>query len=398
MTSIVKLLILVAVVSCPVTGKLFNPFGWFSNIIETVHQLVSHILEPVTSTVDAFFETIGHCAVHRDPGFRHRRLGNFLIHDNSVYCDSSCSRSTLCCAPEPPSKLQVNFYHYNSQDTAYRLSLQGGGKRVSAQLVARAEKIIWYVHGFKTTMYNSPQSNETKDAFLRRGYDAILVDWHKGNNEYFQSIANVRIVGALMGHMMQELNVISKSTCIGFSLGAHICGEAGTWLRLRGKVLPRCIGIDPAGPGFDGCSDRVRLDKTDCTLVTSIHTSQFQSVTKLLANDGAGTKEKTGHCDFWANRGKEQPSCPKNVFGASCSHNKGMDYYLSQIRRDCNFIGSEAECLGEAEICNRTRKNWRQLAPGQKLLKEMPIPPDDKCTDEYDMDYQFHTKPDAPFC
>ena len=67
-----------------------------------------------------------------------------------------------------------------------------------------------------------------------------------------------------------------RSICAGFSLGSHICGEAGSFLRRKGKTLYKCHGIDPAGPGFDGCSSDIRLDKTDCGIVTSIHTSQFR--------------------------------------------------------------------------------------------------------------------------
>jgi len=121
--------------------------------------------------------------------------------------------------------------------------------------------IAWIIHGFMNDITLDNVFNQTKDAYIDRGFSVIMVDWTKGNREYFQSIANVRVVGALVGQMMDWLNVHTRSLCVGFSLGSHICGEAGSFLQSKGKVLQECHGVDPAGPAFDGCNDfRLRLD------------------------------------------------------------------------------------------------------------------------------------------
>ena len=222
-------------------------------------------------------------------------------------------------------------------------------------------------------VYVEPIYNQTRDALLARGFHVVLVDWHLGNRLYLQSMANVRTVGALLGQLMYQMKVTDRSVCTGFSLGAHICQEAAKYLKKRGQIIPKCEGIDPAGPGFDGCSNDIRLDKSDCTLVTVMHTSAFKNAGSLMFGQGFGTTIKSGHCDYWVNDGMDQPKCdngtlPKlqkklfsGMFGKftqdlewawECSHYRAVYYYLSQARRDCNFIGREGQC-GGGVACTR---------------------------------------------
>ncbi|MFQ3680326.1 MAG: hypothetical protein SNJ60_07465, partial [Pseudanabaenaceae cyanobacterium] len=64
------------------------------------------------------------------------------------------------------------------------------------------------------------------------------------------------------------------TTIIGHSLGAHIAGFAGTVFRQStGQSLGQIIGLDPAGPSFEGKGPGDRLDPTDAARVTTIHTS-----------------------------------------------------------------------------------------------------------------------------
>ena len=45
-----------------------------------------------------------------------------------------------------------------------------------------------------------------------------------------------------------------KSFCIGHSLGSHVCGFTG-----KARKLTGIIGLDPAGPIFDGPSQNSNL-------------------------------------------------------------------------------------------------------------------------------------------
>lgn len=409
-----SLLALLIISSVGVTGVQDVKDSSIGGFFRGVWNKVTGAVLPSKSSVTSLVSTVGTCTVTKDKGWYDESLGNFTISDDSPYCDPNCTRSAVCCAPQKPDEVQINFFHFDQRNMSYVLNLTGDPE--SARLVQQNKHLVWFIHGFSDNMFKNPTFNLTKDAFLKRGYDVVQVDWSGGNLEYFQALANIRLVGAMTGRMIKNYGVTKTSTCVGFSLGGHVCGEVGSWIKERGQVLSRCIGIDPAGPGFDGCSNKVRLDKDDCGLVTSIHTSQFEGLGTLISNEGLGTKEKTGQCDFWANDGQDQPKCSSNIFTKSCSHARGLDYFLSQVSKKCNFIGHEAEC-GAGEDCvrvnNGTSKSekeafqptggWRRsdgrMGPdGKKLLTKMPIPPDDLCTPDYDMDYQFDTKADPPYC
>ena len=377
---------------------------------------------PKKSKMYQLLSTLESCTLVKDKGWTDRDLGDFTINSTSAYCSSNCTRSVICCAPQKPQEINVKLLHFDQRNQSYPLNLTSDAD-TARRLVRQNDNLVWFIHGFKDNIYKNPVFNQTKDAYLRRGYDVVMVDWSGGNLAYFQSLANVRLVGALVGRMIVQLDVADRSTCVGFSLGSHVCGEVGSWVRAHSHgVVRKCIGVDPAGPGFDGCSDQVRLDKSDCGVVTSVHTSQFENLGSLIDNEGLGTSEKVGHCDFWANEGLDQPKCKSSLFGKSCSHARGMEYFLSQVSHVCNFTGHEAEC-GGGEECTRTRRRrrvavpWHRSGPhvhaphggwrhptnesqlhGRKILTRMPVSPDDSCTSDYDMDYQFDTKANAPFC
>lgn len=391
------------------------------DIITGVVGKVKDAFTSPKTALNSLLGTVESCTVSKDKGWFQRDLGDFRIGENSPYCDSNCTRSAVCCAPQKPAEITVHFYHFDQRNKSTPLNLTTD-PQTAAKLVQQNKQLVWFIHGFKDNIFKNPVFNQTKDAFLKRGVDVVMVDWSGGNLAYFQSLANIRIVAALTAKMIQDLDVLDSSTCIGFSLGAHVCGEVGSWLKRRHMTLPRCIGIDPAGPAFDGCSDLIRLDKSDCGIVTAIHTSQFEGIGSLIDNEGLGTKGKVGHCDFWANDGKDQPKCSSSIFSKSCSHARGMDYFLSEVKKVCHFEGHEAEC-GAGENCQRYKRasllsgrkeeavpeafqpigGWRRAGDhmdksGKRLQTKMRIPPDDSCTSDYDMDYQFDTMAKEPYC
>ena len=96
-----------------------------------------------------------------------------------------------------------------------------------------------------------------KNALLsREDCNVILVDWSKGASgpNYFQASGNARLVGAQTAELIKFLisnapgSSGSKSLgkrfyIVGFSLGAHIAGYAGSHLKANGGInLGRITG------------------------------------------------------------------------------------------------------------------------------------------------------------
>lgn len=163
---------------------------------------------------------------------------------------------------------------------------------------------------------------------------------------------------------------------------------------------------------FDGCGPEVRLDHTDCGLVTSTHSSQ------LAGLPGAGTRFKSGHCDFWMNGGLQQPLCGPNpslemflglaapskgtaesgayVSVLGCNHLRAMEYYLSEVRGVCAFRGVRARC-GNGEECSALGEG-DDAAGGGVVGAPMPLSPDDRCKPGMFRDYDFKTTGTPPYC
>lgn len=300
-------------------------------------------------------------------------LGNFTTTGDSPYCDSKCTRNFFCCAPFKPDQADVKFiFSTNENDGKY----VGPGDTELRSFLQRSNKpVAFIIHGYLNNYQFDSYFNETKDGLIKKGYNVFVVDWARANRAYLQSIANVRVVGAMVGHFIRWLEIPDRSSCIGFSLGSHICGEAGKWLRERQLTLSRCHGIDPAGPAYDGCGPELRLDPSDCGVVTAVHTSGYLSPSSLI-KEGLGTTEKTGHCDFWVNHGVYQPNCDNGTIlgfkldlllgkfgkfaqkvehGLLCSHTRAMYYLVNQVNGICNFVGNVARGCGDGKECEVVR-------------------------------------------
>lgn len=352
-------------------------------------------------------------------GWKDSSLGDFT--KTNGYCEFKCLRSFLCCAPEKLEQLGIQFLlslppndrsaNETADDALAKATKIAYGDKKARNVLAAANQnssVVFIVHGFLNHYVYENLWNDTATGYLSRGSPVILVDWSRGNRLYHQAMANVRVVGAMIGQLIEYLGIADRTLCVGFSLGAHICGEAGTWLRQKHDlVLARCHGIDPAGPGFDGCSDDIRLDPSDCGLVTAIHSSQF---VEML---GFGTKYKTGHCDFWMNEALNQPECASNpsfsglmrdlFYGnigqigltlehtVGCAHLRSMKYYISQVNGSCNFVGRRVRRCGLGKPCVQSANDLNSDV-------FMPLPPDDLCKIGSEADFIVETTGSDPFC
>lgn len=90
-------------------------------------------------------------------------------------------------------------------------------------------------------------------------------------------------------------------TCVGHSLGAHICGMVSNHLTTKQY---RIIGLDPARPLIEQHASRdYRLTRDDATNVQIIHT-----------NAGTlGQESLTGSLDLCINGGSLQPFCKRGL-------------------------------------------------------------------------------------
>lgn len=129
---------------------------------------------------------------------------------------------------------------------------------------------------------------------------------------------------------------------IGYSLGAHVAGYAGTFVqgtigRITGKFSENCqkntekkvlldlpnlpfdfyLGLDPAGPMFEGVEEQRRLSPDDADFVDVLHT-----YTREALGVSIGIQQPIGDIDIYPNGGEVQPGCALGdvlaVAGSKC--------------------------------------------------------------------------------
>ena len=83
--------------------------------------------------------------------------------------------------------------------------------------------------------------------YVKNDYNVIVVQWDLGsdNLNYAQSASDTRSVGAYIGLVARNLiqhggSQRSRLYCVGHSLGAHVCGHAGStekFGRISGELM-----------------------------------------------------------------------------------------------------------------------------------------------------------------
>ncbi|XP_021200293.2 pancreatic triacylglycerol lipase isoform X2 [Helicoverpa armigera] len=197
--------------------------------------------------------------------------------------------------------------------------------------------LVVLVHGWRGSG-NSAMNPLIRSAFLdTQDVNVIVVDWHAlaGNLNYLSVVRGVPSVGQFLGNFLVWLinnggGNWNNVHLIGFSLGAHVVGNAG---RTAGRRPGRITGLDPAGPDFGGNPDA--LNSNDGVYVEAIHT-----------NGGRlGIFDRVARADFYPNGGRTQPGCSVNH---DCSHGRAPELFASSVRNN-RFVGRQ---------CG----NWDQVA------------------------------------
>ncbi|CAL8118402.1 unnamed protein product [Orchesella dallaii] len=219
---------------------------------------------------------------------------------------------------------------------------------------------VWkiLIHGFVSNSNSSFPVN-VRQAYMERTrktgikYNILVVDWGRAacasldsakNYMYDYAAKNVAQVGRHLGdlivllHEQDFLNLKTDVHMIGFSLGAHVAGQAGrrVWDK-TGATVRRISGLDPAGPAF-WAWDVVpsfmiplrRLHRKDTQFADIYHTSELY-----------GSDTRMGDVDFFINGGVSQPSCSPTLFTRFtpflktltqvCSHGYATELYAKTI-------------------------------------------------------------------
>ena len=227
-----------------------------------------------------------------------------------------------------------------------------------------------------------------RDAYIKNSsYNVFLVDWGalSGAPCYPAAVANLRPVARCLAATFTKLRnlglPISRTTCVGHSLGAHLCGIMANYLLFR---MHRIIGLDPARP-LVRPNLASRLDSGDADFVEVIHTNAGYY----------GEIGRVGHVDFCVNGGKIQPFCSNltdnyELKDNLCSHVWAVCFMAESIDGPKNKYSNQ---LSLAEPCTRRCPSGPRITPrpGDRVVMGQHTPGDTRGSFCY-------TSSDPPYC
>ncbi|XP_075879075.1 lipoprotein lipase [Nelusetta ayraudi] len=154
--------------------------------------------------------------------------------------------------------------------------------------------------------------------------NVIVVDWlTRANQHYPTSAAYTKLVGRdvakFVTWIQNELDLPwERIHLLGYSLGAHVAGIAGT---LTNNKISRITGLDPAGPSFEHADIQDTLSRDDAQFVDVLHTNTRGSPGRSI-----GIQKSVGHIDIYPNGGTFQPGCDiqNTLLGIASEGIKGL--------------------------------------------------------------------------
>ncbi|XP_059473839.1 lipase member I-like isoform X2 [Neocloeon triangulifer] len=206
------------------------------------------------------------------------------------------------------------------------------------------------IHGFGADAL-SPWIIGVKNALLERfDCNVVSVDWSVAAQGplYNEARANAAATGEHVGAMYAYLDGLGQGVdgvhCVGFSLGAHVCGFSG---KAVGGALGRVTALDPALPLFALDAPEARLATSDAAYVDVVHTCA----------GWLGFDAPIGHADFYPNGGASvQPGCATDVTG-HCSQHRAAEFFVESINSN-NFIGRECASWSDFQngLCDESTR------------------------------------------
>ncbi|KAJ7993143.1 hypothetical protein DPEC_G00269370 [Dallia pectoralis] len=176
-----------------------------------------------------------------------------------------------------------------------------------------------------------------------RNANVIVVDWlYTAQNHYPVAAQNTKMVGEEIAHFIDWLKEVTNVPLenlhlIGYSLGAHVAGFAGSH---ASNKVGRITGLDPAGPDFEGEHAHRRLSPDDAHFVDVLHT-----FSQGFLGLSIGIQQPVGHVDIYPNGGSFQPGCSQHdtlekisKFGLlavtdtpRCSHERSVHLFIDSL-------------------------------------------------------------------
>ncbi|XP_045768446.1 phospholipase A1 isoform X2 [Maniola jurtina] len=229
---------------------------------------------------------------------------------------------------------EINFYLFTPERPYNQWVDVRHADKLPAYGWKRSRKNVLIIHGFNGTHAKTPMSY-LRDAYLsRKDYNVFMVDWSPLTRFpcYLSALSNTKLAAQCTAQLYSRITqagaLARKITCVGHSLGAHVCGMMSNHLTEKQYKI---IGLDPARPLVSMYGSRLfRLGRDDAYIVQVIHTNAG-----FLGESGL-----IGHADFCVNGGRLQPGCrghPMRV--ARCSHFMSSCYFAAAIRRRIKMVG-----------------------------------------------------------
>uniref|UniRef100_A0A4Q8K496 U94-Liphistoxin-Lsp1b_1 n=1 Tax=Liphistius sp. SGP-2016 TaxID=1905180 RepID=A0A4Q8K496_9ARAC len=279
--------------------------------------------------------------------------------------------------PDSPQYISTSFALYtrkNKNSAVYIHYLTPSS--FEEPLIDSSKPLKVLCHGFVMSGTDSYIMNMKNALLDHEDCNVLVVDWSRGALPpfYISAAIDTELVGRQVARVIQLLKERrgfpeSNVHVIGFSLGSHLAGFAGKWMKSHmGLTLGRITALDPASPLFEGYGESVHVSRRDAALVDVIHTSAGTSV---LSGE-LGMTEAVGHMDFYPNGGKKQPGCS----GLICYHMRALDLFTSSIGDRCEFrsiscenydIFDDGGCFQPTQVWGRMGY-YANLASGRGIM------------------------------
>ncbi|XP_004929470.1 phospholipase A1 isoform X1 [Bombyx mori] len=260
---------------------------------------------------------------------------------------------------------EINFFLYTPEHPFKQwVDVRHGVDHLYAYGWKPDRKNVMIIHGFNGTYSKSPMTF-IRDAYLsRKDYNVFMVDWAPLTRFpcYLSSLSNLKLAAQctaqLYSYLTQGGALAKMITCVGHSLGAHVCGMMSNHLTEKQYKI---VGLDPARPLVSAYGSRqFRLSRDDAYVVQVLHTNAG-----FLGESGL-----VGHVDFCINGGRLQPGCKGHFMRiARCSHFKSSCYFAASVRKSLRLVGVPCDTS-----CPKERGPWGIRYDGKAIRLGDDVP------------------------
>ncbi|KAG5281197.1 hypothetical protein AALO_G00068470 [Alosa alosa] len=231
-------------------------------------------------------------------------------------------------------------------------------------------KTIFIIHGwtmsgiFESWMHNLVAAVQQREPEA----NVFVVEWlNLAHQLYPDAVNHTRRVGLsiadLLNWLQEEASMpLQNVHLIGYSLGAHVAGYAGTFVK---GTVGRITGLDPAGPMFEGAESHRRLSPDDADFVDVLHT-----YTREALGVSIGIQQPIGDIDIYPNGGDVQPGCALGDVVAyagggfldvlKCEHERAVHLFVDSLMNK-EHVNYAYQCTDpdrfKKGICLSCRKN-----------------------------------------